>query len=271
MDESSILGGPALAMSYQDALKLSKAGKFRLASDRFKELASRSSDSLEKANYLIEEAECHRQLMEYDEAAKCVTEAKYLTKSDTVSCMQVKYFEATLLASQEKSEEALDMLSTLLRDHPKDFTVGEGRKLYEQIQVERGLTLMRLERYADASALLEEAATFELPTRCRSEVLCHLGRCDFELGRYADARERFQLADVLGISDEWAATARYYFGYSLYELGDFTAARRQLIVCLQSGTEGPPRSYVYKLLAAVCRKLGEREEARTYEKLAKDA
>jgi tetratricopeptide (TPR) repeat protein len=271
MDESSILGEPTLPTGYQDALKLSDAGRFRPAADSFRTLASQSNDPLEKANYLIEEGECHRQLREYDGAAKCAAEAKALAKSDAMSCLQIQYFEATLLISQEKREEALDMLSKLLRDHPNDLTEGEGRELYEQIQVQRSFTLMHLERYADASPLLEEAATFELPAGGRSEVLCHLGRCYFALGRYADARERFQLAEVLGISDEWAATFRYDFGYSLYELGDFTASRRQLILCLQSDTDGLPRSYVYKLLAAVCRKLGEREEARTYEKLAKDA
>jgi tetratricopeptide (TPR) repeat protein len=271
MDESSILSEPTLATSYQDALKLSSTGRFRLAADSFRALASRSNDSLDRANYLIEEAECHRRLMEYDEAAKCVANAKDLAKGDVLSCMQINYFEATLLIAQEKREDALDILSRLLRDHPKDLIEGEGRELYEQIQVARGLTLMDLERYADASPLLEEAATFVLPAGCRSEVLCHLGRCCCELGRYADAREQFQLAELLGISDEWAATCRYYLGYSLYKLGDFPTARRQLILCLQSGTDGPPRSYVYKLLAAVCRKLGERKEARTYEKLAKDA
>ena len=261
MDESSILGEPTPATSYRDALKLSSAGRFRPAADSFRALASRSNDSLEKANYLIEEAECHRHLMEYDEAANCAAEAKALVKSDVISCMQIEYFEAKLLISQGKREEALHMLSGLLRDHPNDLTEGEGRELYEQIQVERGFTSMHLERYADASPLLAEAATFELPASCRSEVLCHFVRCCCELGRYADAKEQFQLAELLGISDEWAATCRYYWGYSLYELGDFAAARRQLILCLQSGTDGPPRSYVYKLLAAVCRKLGEREEA----------
>jgi tetratricopeptide (TPR) repeat protein len=271
MDESSILGEPTPPTGYQDALKLSNAGRFRRAADSFRTLASQSNDPLEKANYLIEEAECHRQLMEYDEAAKCAIEAKGLAKSDAISCLQITYFEATLLISQEKREEALGMLSRLLKDNPKDLTEGEGRELYERIQMERGFTLMYLERYADASPLLEEAATFGLPASWRSEVLCQLGHCFFALGRYADAIEQFRLADLLGVSDKWAATFRYYFGYSLYELGDFTAARRQLIVCLQSGTDGPPRSYVYKMLAAVCRKLGEREEARTYEKLAKDA
>jgi len=97
---------------------------------------------------LIEEAECRRQLTEYDEASKCAAEAKALAKSDAMSCMQIKYFEATLLISQEKREEALDVLSRLLGDHPNDLTEEEGRELYERIQIERGRTLMYLERYA---------------------------------------------------------------------------------------------------------------------------
>jgi tetratricopeptide (TPR) repeat protein len=271
MRELSIPGGPTLSTEYQDALKLFNAGRFRLAADSFSALASRSNDSLEKANYLIEKAECHRQLMEYGEASNCAAAAKALAKSDAVSVMQINYFEATLLVSQEKREEALDMLSRLLKDHAKDLTEGEGRELYEQIQLQRAFTLMHLERYADANPLLDEAATFELPASSRSDVLCNLGQCCFERGRYPDAGEQFKLAEVLGIGDEWAATCRYYWGYSLYELGDFTAARRQLILCLQSGADGPPPSYVYKLLAVVCRKLGEGKEARAYEELAKDA
>jgi tetratricopeptide (TPR) repeat protein len=112
---------------------------------------------------LIEEGECHRQLREYDGAAKCAAEAKALAKSDAMSCLQIQYFEATLLISQEKREEALDMLSKLLRDHPNDLTEGEGRELYEQIQVQRSFTLMHLERYADASPLLEEARLSSYP------------------------------------------------------------------------------------------------------------
>lgn len=269
MNESPISSEPRLATSYMEASKLSSVGKFQLAADSFRSLASQSDEPLEKANYLIEEAECRRRLMEYNEASRCAAEAKNLVGDDVVSCMQITYFEARLLASQEKREEALDMLSRLLRDHQKDLTEGEGRELYEQIQTQRSFTLMHLERFAEARPLLEEVTTFELPTDWRSDARCQLGRCYFEFRRYADAREQFQAAEALGISDEWATTCRYYLGYSLYELGDFTAARRQLILCLQSGTDGPPRSYVYKLLAAVCRKLGDREQAGIYDKLEK--
>ena len=269
MNDAPVFGESRVAASYAEASKLSHAGKFQLAADGFRSLASQCDDPLEKANYLIEEAECRRRLTEYNEASRCVAEARNLVGDNAISGMQITYFEARLLVSQDKREEALDILSKILKDHPTDLENGEGRELYEQIQVQRGFALMHLERYAEASPLLEEVATFKLPADWRSDVLCHLGRCYFEFRRYADAREQLRQAKVLGINDGWSATYHYYLGYSLYELEDFAAARRELVLCLQSETHGPPQSYVYRLLAAVCRKMGDREEARMYEKLAK--
>lgn len=271
MNELPIVGESRLATSYTEASNLSNAGKFQLAADSFKSLASHSKEPLEKANYLIEEAECHRQLREFERASECVTKARELASSDVIASLQIRYFEATLLISQDKCEEGLDVLSTILRDHSKELQHGEGCELYEEIQIQRGFTLMHLERYADARPLLEEATTFALPANRRSDVQCHLGLCYFKLGFYADASLQFQQAETIGISDEWVSTFHYYWGYTLYEVGEFAVARRQLLLCLQSGASGPPRSYAYKLLAAICRKAGDRKQARMYEKMAKSS
>lgn len=271
MNESPIAGESRLATSYTEASKLSNAGKFQLAADSFRSLASQSNDPLEKANYLIEEAECHRHLMEFDKAAQCVTKARELAGSDVIASLQIRYFDATLLISQDRRKEGLDVLSMILKHHSKDLQQGEGRELYEKIQKQRGFTLMHLERYADARPVLEEVAAFAVSSNRESDVQCHLGRCYFELRLYAEARLQFQQAEIIGISDEWDSTFHYYWGYALYEEGEFAAARRELLLCLQSGASGPPTSYVYKLLAAICRKVGDGKQARIYEKSAKSS
>lgn len=268
MNESSIIGKSKLATNYAEASKLSNAGKFQLAVDSFRSLASQSIDPLEKANYLIEEAECHRHLMEFDKAGQCTTEAKQLVGSDVIASLQIRYFDATLLISQGRRDEALAELSKILKDHSQDLQQGEGRELHEQIQIERGFTLMHLERYADARLALEEVATFVLSADRRSDVQCHLGRCYFELGLYAEARLQFQQAEIIGISDEWSLPFHYYWGYTLYKEKEFAAARRQFLLCLQTGDSGPPASYVYKILAAVCSKEGDHKQARVYRKSA---
>src|SRR5277367_4453568 len=253
---------------YEEARQLSNSGKFQLAADRFNVLALESHDPLEKANYLIEEAECYRLLGEFDKANACVVTAKELARHDTIASAQIEFFKATLLVTQGKRVEGLEVLSAILKGGSNIFEGEEGRELYEQIQMQRGFTSMHLARYEDARPLLEEVVSYQPSSEYRSDIHCQLGRCYSELELYALAREQFQLVQGLGVSDDWASTYHYYFGRTLYQLKDFAAAKRELLLCLQSGTDGPPQSYVYKMLAATYRKLGEDQQARLYEESA---
>jgi tetratricopeptide (TPR) repeat protein len=141
--------------------------------------------------------------------------------------------------------------------------------VYEAIQVQRAISLMHLQRNVVAKPLLEEATKFELDAEVRSDVHCHLGRCYHELALYKLAREQFELANTLGVSEEWQPVFHYYYGYTLYELEEFQRAKREFILCLQSGPSGPEPTLRYSMLAAVSRKLGEHSEARSYDETAK--
>jgi tetratricopeptide (TPR) repeat protein len=83
------------------------------------------------------------------------------------------------------------------------------------------------------------------------------------------AREQFERADALGVSEDWQPAFHYYYGYTLYELKEFQRAKREFILCLQSGSSGPEPALRYSMLAATSRKLGEYSEAGTYEERAK--
>lgn len=255
--------------SYREALQLARTGKLREAIRHFKELASQSPDLHEKATFLIEEANCHRQLQQFEEANACVNEAKKFTGRDALAAAQVDYFEATLLIAEGKSEEGLRALSIIVEKYPNELADQEGRALHEQIEMQRAFALIQLDRNEDARVILEEVIQLPLSDEYRRDVHCHLARCYFELGHYGLAREQSELVEKLGPSDDWATTFHYYFGYTLYELKEFALAKRQLLLCLQSGPNGPPQSYVYKLLAAIHRKLGESDKARQYMSAAK--
>ena len=71
------------------------------------------------------------------------------------------------------------------------------------------------------------------------------------------------------MSEEWQPEFHYYYGYTLYELKEFQPAKREFILCLQSGSSGPEATLRYAMLAAVSRKLGEHAEAAAFEKQAK--
>jgi tetratricopeptide (TPR) repeat protein len=176
---------------------------------------------------------------------------------------------ATALLEQGHREEGLQALASILVKYEDWLKTAEGRPLYEAIQVRRAFSLMHLQRNLEAKPLLEEATQFELDTKVRSDVHCHLGRCYHELALYALAREQFDRAKALGVSEEWQAVFHYYYGYTLYELKEFQRAKREFILCLQSGPSGPEPSLRYSMLAAASRKLGEHSEAAAFEQRAK--
>jgi tetratricopeptide (TPR) repeat protein len=176
---------------------------------------------------------------------------------------------ATALLEQGHREEGLQALASILVKYEDWLKTAEGRPLYEAIQVQRAFSPMHLQRNLEAEPLLEEATQFELDTKVRSDVHCHLGRCYHELALYALAREQFDRANALGVSEEWQAVFHYYYGYTLYELKEFQRAKREFILCLQSGPSGPEPSLRYSMLAAASRKLGEHSEAAAFEQRAR--
>ena len=176
---------------------------------------------------------------------------------------------ATALLEQGHREDGLQALSSILVNYGDWLKTADGRVVYEAVQVQRAFSLMHLQRSLEAKPLLEEATRFELDADVRRDVHCHLGRCYHELAFYTLAREQFEQANALGISEEWEAVFHYYYGYTLYELKEFQRAKREFILCLQSGPSGPEATLRYSMLAATSRKLGEHSEAAAFEELAK--
>ncbi len=181
----------------------------------------------------------------------------------------VDLFCATTIMEQGNRERGLQALASMLTEYREWLATDEGLEMYEFIQVQRAFSLMHLGKILEARPLLEQAPKFDLDEALRSDVHCHLGRCYHELGLYALAREQFLRADALGVSEEWQPAFHYYYGYTLYELKEFQPAKREFILCLQSGPSGPEPALRYSMLAATSRKLGEYSEAAAFEQHAK--
>jgi tetratricopeptide (TPR) repeat protein len=237
--------------------------RLRASALEFKSRASQSTQPLEKANYLIEEADCYRQLGEFEAAMACAISAKETVRGDALSSAQTDYYAATILIAQGQSEKGLQALSLVLEEYPNVFQGEEGQQLYEEIQLQRGITLKESGDYQNARPLLEEALSFRLSADTSATVRYHLGSAYFDLHLYGLAKNQFGALATLGVRDEWAAGYHYNFGFALYELKEFRGAKRELLLCLQN-EGGPPTAYKYKLISAICRKLGESKEARLY-------
>jgi tetratricopeptide (TPR) repeat protein len=180
----------------------------------------------------------------------------------------VDLFCATTFLEQGNRELGLQKSASMLAKYSDWFSTAEGRAMHEFIQLQMAFSLMALGKNLESRPLLERATQFELD-EVRGDLHCHLGLCYHELSLYDLAKEQFERANEVGISEEWQTTFHYYYGYTLYELREFQRAKREFILCLQSGESGPEPSLRYSMLAATSRKLGEYSEAAAFAAQAK--
>jgi tetratricopeptide (TPR) repeat protein len=227
------------------------------------------NDPHNRIGTLLQEANRQQSAGHFRDAELSIAEARHLAQGDMQALAEIDFFCALSLLEQDKQDEGVKALSAVMIKHKAWFNTPEGRDVYELVQVQRAFSLIHLERKEEARPLLEEAVAFQLDSEVRSDVHCHLGRCYHELSLYSLAREQFERANALGISEEWQPAFHYYYGYTFYELKEFRRAKREFVLCLQSGPSGPEESLRYKMLAATSRKLGEHSEARSYDEKAR--
>jgi tetratricopeptide (TPR) repeat protein len=260
-------------MDYKNTIenihRLSEAGKFEEALQHLHAIRLEGLGHSEKISVLLDEATCYSRLNQVPRAQACIAEARCLAEGDDEASASADFVASVSLIDQGKREEAVNALSRLLSRYSTLLRKPDERELYEAVQLQLGFTLMFMARREAARPILEEAVSFKISTTEKSRVLCHLGRCYHELAMYQEAKEQFNKAQELGIPEDWESTFHYYFGYTLYELKEFQAAARELVLCLQSGVPGPPSALVYKMLAAIYRKLGDHRQARAYNKMAR--
>jgi tetratricopeptide (TPR) repeat protein len=225
-------------------------------------------DSLNRIGTLLREANRQQRGGHFRDAELSIAEAKHLARGDPQAIAEIDFFCALSLLERDKQNEGVQALSAILTQHQAWLRTPEGRDVYELVQVQRAFSLIHLERKEEARPLLEEAIGFQLDSEVRSDVHCHLGRCYHELSLYALAKEQFERANAIGVSEEWQPAFHYYYGYTLYELKEFQRAKREFILCAQSNSSGPNEAMRYAMLAATSRKLGEYSEARSYDEKA---
>jgi tetratricopeptide (TPR) repeat protein len=234
-------------------------------------MPERDANDLQKnIECLLNEASSYQKVGQFRDAETLVSQARRLAKGNLRASAEIDLFWAMSLIEQNKREQALQALSAMLIKYGGWFKNPGGQYLYRLVQLQRAFSLMHLERNHEARPLLEEAESFQFDGEVQSAIHCQLGRCYHELSLYTLAKPQFERAHALGVTEDWQVVFHYYYGYTLYELKDFQLAKREFILCLQSGASGPAPSMRYSMLAAASRKLGEHDEARFYEKKAEE-
>jgi tetratricopeptide (TPR) repeat protein len=227
-----------------------------------------SDHPLSRVAHLLKEANRFQDLGLFKDAELLIAEARQIAAENEQARAEVDLFHAIALIEQNRPDEALQRLTVMLTEYSDWLREGEDREIYESVQFQRALSLLQLGKNEEARPILEEVASFRFDVDFQRGVHCYLGRCYHELSLYSLAKTQFELAQALGVTEDWQAVFHYYYGYTLYELKNFQRAKREFILCLQSDPSGPELFLRYSMLAATCRKLGERSEAKVYEEKA---
>jgi tetratricopeptide (TPR) repeat protein len=137
--------------SVERAHELCSLGKFREAIEHLQILLSQDVPPIQRAGYLIDQANCYSELRQFEDAARCFADARKLAVDDTMARAQIDLCAAQALLADDRRERGLEALSEMLSKYADFFQNDkESRELYEQVQLQRGFSLMHGSKYKDA-------------------------------------------------------------------------------------------------------------------------
>lgn len=123
---------------------------------------------------------------------------------------------SVLCAAKMKKPGYEEMMEAFLADHPETILDG-------QLHFQKGTDLFDKEDYAAAKSELSMIPKNSLSKTQVAEYMFKRAYCDFALGDYAAAREKFTDVEKMPFSD-FTAPSRYAIGYIDYSNNEFNSA-----------------------------------------------
>lgn len=123
---------------------------------------------------------------------------------------------AVLCAAKMKTEDYGNLMASYLEKYPES-------KLVDQLHYQKGLDLFDQGDYAAAKRELIQVNKDGLYKEQIADYMFKRAYCDFGLGEYENARERFSAVEKMPFSD-YTAPSRYAIGYIDYYDNDFDSA-----------------------------------------------
>jgi tetratricopeptide (TPR) repeat protein len=177
--------------------------------------------------------------------------------------------DALFYHEEQNPNEAFKRMTNLLVKYRQHLNVPELRPIYEDIQQRRGFESVQLHKFEQAVPIFKECLTFEMTPEDRGEVLADLGICYSHLDRFEEARDCFLQAREVGLMARSQGAAHLQLGIVYYHLNLFGQSKREIQLCAQESAQHTfPMKRVYGWLSAVCKRLGEKDEAESYARLA---
>jgi tetratricopeptide (TPR) repeat protein len=267
---------------FEKAVALARQGKHREAIDIFLGLANNTDNLFEKAEMLINAAHAFKEIEQFDLARNQLAAVRGLlhlpshvppsTANDAIRSgllINLELEDARISAGEQKLEEALDKLNLLLTTHRSDLLKPNFAVTYQTVRRDRAFLLADSGHFEEALPELEDLDSREPHDPW---ILFNLGYCYRCTARYSDAQRKLEEAIKAGLNPDFEGRAHCILGASCYELGEYTRAKLELEIGVQTAA---PRylkgSRIWRLLEYTCISLGLKAEAEYYASLDKGA
>jgi tetratricopeptide (TPR) repeat protein len=255
---------------YEHFQNLLSAGRTEDALEEIRSMLNSTSEPEEKAGLLLNEVVVLGKLGRLQEAKNSLVAARRVLPEKSKYRLRVDFHEACLCMDEHEYRDALTKFDHLLRNNASTLTDPEELDLYQAVQIKRGILLAECERPKEARVILEKALSFDIEPAEKAAIYYHLGVCHFDLGEMQPAKERLVRALELGLDDDRAGQAHYHLGIACYREGAYAKAKVEFESVLRMDASDVPKRYVFEWLARTSSALGLEDEARRYERLAKE-
>ena len=254
--------------AFNHAIALRDAGKVEEAIEQLTLLARSTPDPQEKASLLLNEATCLAILGRYEEARERDREAVRISPTPEIRA-SADFDEAAFYLDHDQCGKALRLFDRLMKRYKAVLALPGLHDLNERIQVFRGLALVSLSRFREARTVLEECLRFDLTADDERAVLSRLGTCYKNVGDNDRAKRALLEALDKGVHGPEAVYAHYHLGTIYFAEKAYAKALMELEWCLAHVEEGKiPKKHICEWLRSTTSRLGMKEEAQRYDKLA---
>ena len=214
------------------------------------------SDPVDRAYAAHSLVDCLWRMGRKEEARKVLLETIEGLPEGHFMRIDLEFIHACWYWHERRFEQALQILDRILPKSRAYSDVPEGKGLYRDIQVKRGILLTEFQRPREACPVLEEVLSLELPDQEKGDVLYNLDVCYYDLERKDLAKEKFQEALEAGVQRYWAVRAHHYLGLIHFENRAYAWAKQEFEFCERHADEvGLSRKAILEMLAHTCRRL----------------
>jgi tetratricopeptide (TPR) repeat protein len=252
-----------------ELVELSETGRQEEAIAGLRALVDRCETNEDNASVLLTIGACEKEIGQVQEARRDLARARSLAAPESWVHPRALFFEAMIEIRQENWAAVLKHLDELKRRYSSLLDHTDHQDLREEVERYRGVSLYELGRAGDALPLLEAAAKLEYE---KPKTLYYLGRCCYDLGHLARAKDALREALQLDLRPVYQPSAHYVLGLAHHWTGQSAWAIPEFEWCLQHDKNDLVKKWkVLTALVNVYKALGQEKQAERYSLMLKEA